>query len=187
MKFRHHCSWNLTTSEWFPAAGVGGRMPYQTENISSSIGIFYFIRKFNEIQYSSEAWLPFHCFLFLDTSLGDACFKNVEHPPSIQKYFGTEKAARLSFALCVFLRFTPHESGQKMQPDCRGDILLVHRAADNKEGNIALCWANVDFFLVLYCWFSFTEWWLSLCFQKARIILELFGLCISSVLICMHR
>lgn len=59
--------------------------------------------------------------------------------PESRIHFGTEKAARLSFALCVFLRFTPHESGQKMQPDCRGDILLVHRAADNKEGNIALC------------------------------------------------
>lgn len=70
---------------------------------------------------------------------GRCMFQKRRTPPSIQKYFGTEKAARLSFALCVFLRFTPHESGQKMQPDCRGDILLVHRAADNKEGNIALC------------------------------------------------
>lgn len=104
------------------------------------------------------------CFQFSD-NLRAVCFSNLKH----QKYFGTQKtstckAAWLSFALRLFPSSVPHQSGQRTLPDCRGGLLLMHRAADNKKGNIAMCWAYVDCFPVLYGWFSFTEWWFSICF-----------------------
>lgn len=182
MKFHHHCSWNLSKSEWFPAVEVGARMPYQTENISSSI------RTFDFIQWDSvQLWSMNTLSLFsISRYKSGWCMFQKCRTLSINPEVFWHWEGSSAFAPCVFLCFTSHESGQRMQPDCRGDILLVHRAADNKKGNTALHWAYVDFFPVLYCWFSFTEWWLSLCFQKARIILELFGFCISSVQICMH-